>query len=43
VPELLGALRDAHPYEVPELVVTELAGGDAAYLHWVTAETASAD
>ena len=42
VPELLGALRDAHSYEVPELVVTELSGGDAAYLQWVTAETASA-
>lgn len=43
VPELLGALRDAHSYEVPELVVTEITDGDPDYLQWLTAETASTD
>lgn len=43
VSELLGALRDAHSYEVPELVVTEITDGDPDYLQWLTAETASTD
>jgi periplasmic divalent cation tolerance protein len=29
-----------HPYELPEFLVLEAAGGDAAYLDWVRAETA---
>ena len=29
-----------HPYDVPEIVVSEITGGLAAYLDWVTAETA---
>lgn len=29
-----------HPYELPELVAVEAAGGSAAYLDWVAAETA---
>lgn len=42
VGELLDALRAAHSYDVPELVVTELSDGDPAYLEWVSAETAPA-
>jgi len=36
VAERVGEL---HPYEVPEVVATEVVGGLAAYLEWVTAET----
>jgi len=32
-------LRALHPYEVPELIVLPTAGGLAAYLDWVRAET----
>ncbi len=32
-------LRSLHPHEVPELVVLPAAGGLAAYLDWVHAET----
>ena len=35
---LFTALRAAHPYEVPEIVATAIAGGDADYLAWVDAE-----
>lgn len=38
---LVGALRAAHPYEVPEIVATAIAGGDADYLAWVDAEVGS--
>lgn len=27
-----------HPYETPELIRLDLAGGDAAYLHWLAGE-----
>ena len=33
------AIRARHPYDVPEIVVTEITGGLAAYLDWVAAET----
>lgn len=36
---LLGALRAAHPYEVPEVVVTPIVSGDADYLAWIHTET----
>ena len=35
---LVAAVREAHPYEVPEIVATAIAGGDADYLAWVDAE-----
>ena len=28
-------LRQIHPYELPEFLVVDLAGGDSAYLAWV--------
>ena len=34
---------EMHPYELPELVVVELAGGLPAYLHWVLSSTKSAN
>lgn len=32
-------IRGLHPYEVPEVVATEVVGGLTAYLDWVRAET----
>ncbi|MFH1329196.1 MAG: divalent-cation tolerance protein CutA [Actinomycetota bacterium] len=32
-------LEGAHPYEVPEVLVLETAGGGLPYLSWLTAET----
>ena len=39
VDALVDAVREAHPYDTPEIVVGTLTG-DAAYLAWVEAETA---
>ncbi|MDB1088274.1 divalent-cation tolerance protein CutA [Streptomyces sp. ACA25] len=33
-------LRDAHDYDVPEIIATPVVRGSAAYLAWVTAESA---
>ena len=38
--ELARRLREAHSYEVPEIVVSEIVGGDPDYLSWITGETA---
>ncbi|WP_369414090.1 divalent-cation tolerance protein CutA [Paracandidimonas lactea] len=35
-------LRSLHPYDVPEILVLPVAGGSAAYLDWVRAQTGSA-
>ena len=32
-------IRTLHPYELPELLAVEAAGGMPAYLDWVAAET----
>ena len=32
-------VRELHPYDVPEVVATEVVGGLEAYLEWVVAET----
>ena len=34
------ALRELHPYELPELLVLPVAGGDDRYLAWLSAGTA---
>lgn len=36
---LVGAIRAAHTYSVPEIVVTPVLGGHEPYLEWVAAET----
>ena len=41
VTRLTSVLRSAHSYEVPEIVVTALVGGDEDYLGWIGAETAT--
>jgi periplasmic divalent cation tolerance protein len=37
--ELQARIRELHPYEVPELVVLRIDGGDAAYLNWMSQAT----
>ncbi len=39
LPRLLDRVRSIHSYETPELVVTEVVGGDPDYLAWVLDET----
>jgi periplasmic divalent cation tolerance protein len=39
VDALVAHLRGAHPYDVPEIVVTPVTGGNPDYLEWVRAET----
>ena len=36
------AIRDAHPYELPEIVAVSIERGLPAYLSWVAEETAAA-
>jgi len=36
---LVDHLRETHPYEVPEVVVTPVLGGNPDYAAWVVAET----
>lgn len=38
VPRVLERARALHPYEVPELLVQEVADGNPAYLDWVGEE-----
>lgn len=37
--DLVAHLRDAHPYDVPEIVAVPVVGGNPDYLAWLTAET----
>lgn len=39
VPTVADEIRDLHPYDVPEVVATEVVGGLDAYLDWIGAET----
>lgn len=38
-PALEAAIREAHPYELPEIVAVPLSAGLPDYLSWVAAET----
>ncbi|RPI40285.1 MAG: divalent-cation tolerance protein CutA [Betaproteobacteria bacterium] len=38
-PELEQAIRELHPYELPEIVAVPVSAGLAGYLEWVAAET----
>ena len=35
------AIRDIHPYDTPEIVAIPIVYGDARYLEWIAAETAT--
>ena len=39
--ELARRIRQTHPYEVPEIVVSDITGGDRDYLAWIVEETAA--
>ncbi|WP_367125514.1 divalent-cation tolerance protein CutA [Streptomyces phytohabitans] len=40
--ELEAYVRDAHPYDVPEIIATPVTRGSADYLRWVDEETSAA-
>jgi periplasmic divalent cation tolerance protein len=40
-PALEQAVRELHPYELPEIVAVPIRGGLPEYLRWVAAETRS--
>ena len=37
-PDLEAAIKDQHPYEVPEILATPISTGGRDYLHWLAAE-----
>jgi len=39
VDDLVARIAEAHPYDVPEILVTEVAGGYGPYLDWVVEQT----
>ena len=39
--EVRAAIRELHSYEVPEVVMLDIADGDAAYLAWIDASLSS--
>jgi len=40
-PALEAAIREAHPYELPEIIAVPIECGLPAYLAWVASETAA--
>ncbi len=38
-PALESAIRELHPYELPEIIALDIAGGLPSYLAWVATET----
>jgi len=40
-PALERAIRELHPYELPEIIAVPLCGGLPEYLQWIAAETRS--
>ena len=38
-PELEAAIRNLHPYSVPEIIAVPIATGYGAYLRWIEGET----
>ena len=43
VPAVIAALKELHPYDVPELLALPVDTGAEPYLAWVKAETAPRD
>ncbi|HEX8009468.1 MAG TPA: divalent-cation tolerance protein CutA [Casimicrobiaceae bacterium] len=42
-PKVEAAIRQRHPYELPEIVAVPICNALPAYLDWIAMETASAD
>jgi periplasmic divalent cation tolerance protein len=40
--EVRAAIRELHSYELPEVVMLDIADGDAAYLEWIDASLTDA-
>lgn len=38
-PEVERAIREAHPYELPEIIAVPIVSGLPAYLNWIASET----
>jgi len=38
-PDLEAAIKDQHPYELPEIIAVPVSSGLSAYLEWVATET----
>jgi periplasmic divalent cation tolerance protein len=38
-PAVEAAIRERHPYELPEVVAVQISDGSPAYLEWLSAET----
>lgn len=38
LPNLLSRLRELHPYDLPEILVLPVSGGEPGYLEWVKME-----
>ena len=36
VEELMARVREVHPYDLPEIVVLPIIGGDEGYLEWIS-------
>jgi len=36
VDDLAARIREVHPYELPEIIVLPIAGGDEGYLAWIS-------
>lgn len=39
-PEVEAAVKEMHPYEMPEIVATPIVAGSPEYLAWIATETA---
>lgn len=40
--ELIPVIQGMHPYQVPEIIALEIAGGEKKYLEWILQETLNA-
>ena len=39
IDEVINFIKDNHPYDVPEVIVTPIIGGSSSYLDWINEET----
>ena len=39
VNELVGLVKESHPYDVPEVIALPIIGGNQDYLEWIDRET----
>jgi len=41
--ELVAHIKEHHSYDIPEIIVTPIIGGNAEYMAWISAETTRTD